>query len=151
MINSLLKNTLIKRCAGYAAASQDDVTGAEIDMGSPSEGIFDSVCFVAQFCTVTTASALTLKAYAGDVAGLGSAAAYAVTTAAVVASGTDTNNNLLILDCVRPGKRYIRPDLVIADANAAVDGIIAILYNSRNAPTTELAALADGAVSVNMG
>lgn len=150
MINSILKNTLISKSYGYTAAGQATLTGTELDLGSETEGCFDSVCFIAVFSTVTTASVCTLKAYAGSVSGLGSLAAYATTTAVVTASGTDTNNNMLVLDCIRPGKRYIRPDLVIATANAALDCIIAIRYNSRLLPTQELTALADGAVSIGM-
>jgi hypothetical protein len=108
------------------------------------------VCFVAQFSTVTTASVITLKALAGDVAGLASGQAYATTTATVTASGTDTNDNIVILDCVRPGKRYIRPDLVIDTANAALDSIMAIRYNSKTVPTTVVSTIAANAVSVGM-
>jgi len=150
-IQSILKEALISKSAGYQAASETEVSGTELDLGSPTEGGFDSVCFIAVFSTVVTAAVLTLKAYAGNVAGLGSGAAYATTTATVTASGTDTNNNILVLDVVKPGKRYIRADLVIETAAAALDCILAIRYNSRTIPTQELAALADGAVSVNMG
>lgn len=152
MIESLFKNCLISKSFGYQAASTTDVeTAAEIDMASPTEGVFESVCFIAVFSTVTTAAVCTLKALMGDVAGLASGQAYATTTATVTASGTDTNNNFLVLDVVRPGKRYIRPDLGLDIANAALDCIIAIRYNGKSIPTQELAALADGAVSVNAG
>ena len=151
MLESLFKNCLITRAFGYQAASTSDIiTASEIDMASPTEGVFDSVCFIASLSTVTTTCHMHLKALAGDVAGLASGQAYATTTAFVTASGTDTNNNILVLDCVRPGKRYIRPDLTIDDANAAVDSIIAIRYNSKSVPTVELETLADGAVSVGM-
>lgn len=150
-IESLFKNCQISKSFGYQAASQTDVDAAtEIDLASATEGIFESVCFIAVFSTVTTACVATLKAYAGNVSGLGSGAAYATTTATVTASGTDTNDNILVLDVVKPGKRYIRPVLVIDTANAALDCIIAIRYNGKLMPTTELAALADGAVSVGM-
>ena len=152
MIESLAKNCLITRAFGYQAASGTEVTTAsEIDMASPTEGVFESVCFVALFSEVTTAATLTLKALMGNVAGLASGQAYATTTATVTASGNDTDSNILVLDCVKPGKRYIRPDLDIADANAALDGIIAIRYNGKLMPTQELASLAAGAVSVNAG
>lgn len=151
MIESLFKNTLISKSFGYQAASTTDiVTATEIDMASSTEGCYDSVCFIATFDTVTTAAVCTLKAYAGTVAGLASLAAYATTTATVTASGTDTNNNQLILDCVNIGKRYVRPDLIIDTANAAVSSIIAIRYNTRSLPTPELSGLADGAVSISM-
>jgi len=151
MIESLFKNCLISKSFAYQAASTTDVGAAtEIDMASPTEGSFDSVCFIAVLGTVLTTALVTLKAYAGNVSGLGSGAAYATTNATVTASGTDTNNNILVLDCVKPGKRYIRPDMVLDTANIELECIIAIRYNSKSIPTQELSALADGAVSVGM-
>jgi hypothetical protein len=151
MIESILKNCLITRAFGYQAASQTDVeTATEIDMASPTEGTFESVCFVASFTTVTSGSVITLKALAGNVAGLASGQAYATTTATVTASGTNTNDNVVILDVVRPGKRYIRPDLVIDTQNAALDSIIAIRYNAKSVPTQVLSTIAANAVSVGM-
>jgi hypothetical protein len=149
MIESIFKNCQISKSFGYQAASETEVTTAsELDMASATDGIFESVCFVAVFSTVTTGSIIVLKALCGNVAGLASGQAYATT---VTASGTDTNNNILVLDVVKPGKRYIRPDLDISGANAALDCILAIRYNGKSIPTAELAALADGAVSVNAG
>jgi hypothetical protein len=151
MIESIFKNCQISKSFGYQAASQTDVeTATELDMASPTEGTFENVCFIAVFSTVTTAAVCTLKALCGNVAGLASGQAYAATTATVTASGTDTNNNILVLDVVKSGKRYIRPDLVLDTANAALDCIIAIRYNGKLMPTAELAGLADGAVSVGM-
>jgi hypothetical protein len=151
-MESLLKNCLISKSFDYQAASGTEVTtAAEIDMASPTEGTFDSVCFIAVFSEVTTTAVITLKALCGDVAGLASGQAYATTTATATATGDDTDDNILVLDCVKPGKRYIRPDLDIATANAALDCIIAIRYNGRKMPTPVLAALADGEISVNMG
>jgi hypothetical protein len=150
MIESILKNCQISKSSGYAAAAQGTTNGTELDLASATEGTFDSVCFIATLSEVTSASVVSLKAYGGDVSGLGSGAAYATTYATVTASGNDTDNNQLVLDCVKPGIRYIRPDLIIATQDAAIDSIIAIRYNGRLNPTTELSALADGAISVNM-
>jgi hypothetical protein len=149
MIPSLLKETLITKVKVAVVAGVADITDADIiDLGSPTEGIFDSVLFVAVLGEVTTASELTLKAYCGDAATL-SDGAYKTATAAVVASGNDTDNNLLVLDVIKPGKRYVRADLVIDTANAVVDSILAIRYNARTAPTTQTANVADSDLSVN--
>ena len=152
MIQSILQECRISKSYGYQAASTTDVdTAAELDLGSPTEGTFDSVCFVAIFDTVTTGSVIKLKAYAGTVAGLGSSAAYATTYAEVTASGTNTSNNVVILDVRTPGKRYIRPVLVIDTANAALSAIVAIRYNAKSIPTAITADIAANAISVNMG
>lgn len=146
---SLLKECLITKSSIAAVAAVDDITdGSIIDLGSPTEGIFDSVCFVAILGEVTAAAVVTLKAYYGDAAALGDGA-YKTTTAAITAAGNDTDNNLLILDVIRPGKRYVRADLIRDTQNAVVDSIIAIRYNARTIPTTQTAAVADGDLSIN--
>jgi hypothetical protein len=144
MIESLLKNCLFTKTSVAAVAAVDDITdGSIIDLQG-----YDSVCFVAILGEVTAAAVVTLKAYCGDAAALGDGA-YKTTTATVTAAGNDTDNNLLILDVVRPGKRYVRGDLVRDTQNAVVDSIIAIKYNAKNVPVTQGADVADGDVSVN--
>jgi hypothetical protein len=149
MIESLLKNCLFTKTSVAAVAATDDITnGSIIDLGSGTEGQFDSVCFVAILGEVTNAAVVTLKAYCGNASNL-AGGAYKATTATVTASGNDTDNNLLILDVVQPGTRYVRGDLVRDTQNSVVDSIIAIRYNAKNVPTTQTADVADGDVSVN--
>ena len=144
MIESLLKNALFTKTSVAKAAGVDDITDGDIiDMQG-----YDSVCFVAILGEVTSGSVVTLKAYCGDNSAL-SDGAYKTTTAAVTASGNDTDNNLMILDVVRPGKRYVRADLVIDTQNSVVDSIIAIQYNARTLPVTQGAEVADSDLSVN--
>ena len=147
---SLNGETLLSVSANASGAAQGTINGVEIDLASPTEGNFDSVRFIAKLGEVTSGSVCTLKAYAGNVAGLGSGAAYATTYATVTASGNDTDNNMLILDVIKPGKRYIRPDLIIGTQNAVVDSIIAERYNSRNIPVTHTSETADNEISVGM-
>jgi hypothetical protein len=149
MIQSLLKEALFTKSSVAKTAGVDDITdGNIIDLASAAGGKFDSVCFVAILGEVTSASVVTLKAYCGDNSAL-SDGAYKTTTATVTASGNDTDNNLVILDVVKPGKRYVRGDLVIDTQNAVVDSIIAILYNASNIPVTQGADVADSDISVN--
>lgn len=149
MIESLLKACVITKSSVAVAAGVDDITnGTIIDLGSTSEGGFDSVCFIAALGEVTPGSVVTLKAFCGDDAALGDGA-YKTVTATVTASANDTDNNLVILDVVQPGKRYVRGDLVIDTQNAVVDSIIAIRYNAKTLPTTQTAAVAASGLSVN--
>lgn len=143
-MNSLLKETLITKTSVAKVAGVDDITdGTIVDLQG-----YDSVCFIAILGEVTTASEVTLKAYCGDAPALGDGV-YKTATATVTASGNDTDNNLVILDVIRPGKRYVRGDLVIDTANAVVDSIIAIKYNAKTIPTTQGADVADSDISVN--
>jgi len=149
MIESLLKACLFTKTSVAAAAAVDDITGGTIiDLGSPTEGQFDSVCFVAILGEVIAASVITLKAFCGDAPALGDGA-YKTPTATITAAGNDTDNNLLILDVIQPGKRYVRGDLVIDTQNAVVDSIIAIRYNAKTLPTVQTAEVADSDISVN--
>lgn len=144
MIESLLKSCLFTKTSVAAVAATDDITDGDIiDLQG-----YDSVCFVAILGEVTSAAVVTLKAYCGDNSAL-SDGAYKSTTATVTASGNDTDNNLLILDVVRPGTRYVRADLVRDTQNTVVDSIIAIQYNARTLPVTQGSEVADSDLSVN--
>lgn len=149
MLQSLLEESVITKVKVAVGAGTTDIEDADIvDLASATEGIFDSVLFIAILGEVTSGSVCTLKAFCGDAAALGDGA-YKATTATVTASGNDTDNNLLILDVVKPGKRYIRADLVIDTQSAVVDSILAIRYNARLTPTTQTANVADSELSVN--
>lgn len=150
-MESLLKNCLFSKTSVAAVSAATDITtGTIIDLGSPTEGQFDSVCFVAALGDVVDGSVATLKAYCGDAAALGDGA-YKTETATVTATAVAafTDNNLLILDVVRPGKRYVRADLTRATQSAVLDSIIAIRYNAKTLPTTQPSGVADGGLSIN--
>lgn len=150
-MESILKNCLITKTSVAAVSAASDITdGTIIDLGSPTEGGFDSVCFVAALGACVNGSVVTLKAFAGDAAALGDGS-YKATTATVTATATAAfaDNNLLILDVVRPGKRYVRADLTRATQAAVLDSIIAIRYNAKTLPTGTVAGIADGKLSVN--
>lgn len=152
MIESILKNCLITKTSVAATTADSAITtGTIIDLASPTEGCFDSVCFVALLGDVVDTCVATLKAYCGDIAGLGSGAAYKTVTATVTATAVEAfaDNNLLILDVVKPGYRYVRADLTRTPQGCVLDGIIAIRYNARTMPTVTVAGIADGKISVS--
>lgn len=120
-INNLLRNVEVVRVANASAAAQTAVEGAAVDMAGQV-----GVTFVASFGTVTTASVLTLKAQYSDNGSTNWTDI--VGTATHTASGTDANNKMLALDIVRPEKRYVRAVVTRTAANAAVDGVTAVVY-----------------------
>lgn len=147
MIESLLKNCGFEAAMNNTAAGTGDtLNGDIIDLGA--DGKFDSVAFVAKLGDVADTAVATLKAYCGDAAALGDGV-YKTATATVTATATSADNKLLVLDVVRPGKRYIRPDLVRATANIPVESIIAIKYNSKALPVTQGADVVHSNISVN--
>lgn len=147
MIESILKNTSIEAAMNNTVAGTGDtLNGDIIDLGTG--GLFDSVCFVLKTGDVAATAVGTLKAYCGDAAALGDGA-YKATTAAFTADATSADNKLVILDVVKPGKRYIRPDFVRATANIPVESIIAIKYNAKAYPIAQGADVKVSAISIN--
>lgn len=144
MILSLLKEGKFDKVLVATAAGTDDtLTGDILDLQN-----CDSVTGIAILGDVTATSVVTLKAYTGDDSAL-SDGAYETVTATVTADATSGDNKLLVLDVIRPGKRYVRFDLVRATANAVVDGIVGIRYNYRALPTTQPDDVVDSDISVN--
>ena len=144
MLSSILKGGAFdKVLVATAAGTGDTLNGDILDLQG-----FDSICLIAILGDVTNTAVVTLKAYCGDAAALGDGA-YKTATATVTADNTSADNKLLVLDVIRPGKRYVRGDLVRATANAVVDGIVAIRYNAMTVPVTQPADVVHSNISVN--
>lgn len=144
MIESLLKAAKVdKLLVATGAGFGDTLNGDILDL----QGC-DSVLLIAILGDVSNTAVATLKAYCGEQAALGDGA-YKTVTATVTADATSADNKLLILDVIKPGKRYVRADLVRATANIVVDGIIGIRYNYATIPTTQPSDVVDSDISVN--
>ena len=144
MILSLLKEAKFdKVLVATVAGTNDTLSGDILDLQD-----CDSVVGVAILGDVAATSVVTLKAYTGDEAALGDGA-YETVTATVTATATSADDKLLVLDVVKPGKRYVRFDVVRATAAAVVDGVIAVRYNFRTEPTTQPADVVDSDINVN--
>jgi len=144
MIESLLKASKIDKVyIAAVAGTTDTLEGDILDLQD-----CDSVTGIAILGNVTINAVLTLKAYTGDEDDLGDGE-YETDTATVTATATSADNKLLVLDVIKPGKRYVRFDLVRAIANAVVDGVIGIRYNFRIIPTTQPTDVVNSNISVN--
>ena len=144
MIESVLKASKIdKVLIATADGTDDSLTGDILDLQD-----CDSATGIAILGDVTATAVVTLKAYTGDEAALGDGA-YETVTATVTADATSADNKLLVLDVIKPGKRYCRFDLVRATANAVVDGVIGLRYNFRTIPTTQGTDVVDSDINVN--
>lgn len=143
-MQSMLKEGVFDKVLGNTAAgTTDTLNGDIVDLRD-----FDSACLIAVMGDVTINAVGTLKAYCGDAAALGDGA-YKAITATFTADATSADNKLVILDVIRPGKRYVRADFVRATANIAVESIIVIRYNARAIPTTQPADVVATGLSVN--
>ena len=144
MIESVLKASKIdKVLIATADGTDDSLSGDILDLQD-----CDSVTGIAILGDVTTTAVVTLKAYTGDEPALGDGA-YETVTATVTADATSADNKLLVLDVIKPGKRYCRFDLVRATANAVVDGVIGLRYIFRTIPTTQGTDVVDSDINVN--
>lgn len=144
MISSLLKESKIDKVLdNTAAGTGDTLNGGIIDL----QGC-DSVMFIATLGDVVATAVGTLKAYCGNASDV-SDGAYKTATATFTADATNADNKVVVLDVVKPGKRYIRPDFVRATANIPVESIVAIRYNYASIPTTQPADVVHSNISVN--
>jgi hypothetical protein len=126
---NLSKNVKVTRVMnGVTAGTGDTQTGSILDMQG-----FDGVVFIALFGELTGAAVTKLKAQQGAAAAMGDAADLAGTELSIPPTN---DNDCLILDIYKPRERYVRPVITRADANAVIDGIIAIQYGASVAPTT---------------
>ena len=144
MLESLLYASKVDKVhIAVAAGTTDTLTGDILDLQD-----CDSVMGIAVLGDVTNTAAVTLKAYTGDEAALGDGA-YETVTAHATATETSADDKLLVLDIIKPGKRYCRFDLVRATANVVVNGVIGIRYNFREIPTTQPSDVVYSNINVN--
>lgn len=141
VINNLLANVETIRVANSASAAQTAVESSAVD----TAGVI-GVRFTAALGDVTSGSVLGLKAQFRDSDNdswedVEGALAY-------TAGASDADHKVLILDIVRPEKRYVRAVLSRGTANAVVDGIFADVYGPKETPVTQGATvLASGTVA----
>lgn len=131
MIGSLLKECKIVVISPDASAAQTDVT-ATIDMSG-----FKSALCIAFLGDVTATSVLQLKALQGTASNGSGATAISGTGAAVTAGASDYDDKILALDVKNVIYRYLTFTLSRGTANAALNSIVAILYNGRDCPVTQ--------------
>lgn len=122
---------LATRPVNATAAGITAINGTGYDMQD-----FEGILFVCAMGALTATQVTNLKAQQSNDNGV--ADPYADITGAATAAAADTDSNkLLILDVYRPLKRFVRPVVNRATANAAIDGVIALRYGAKRAPTTQ--------------
>ncbi len=128
-MNRLAHSTKITRTHDALVAASTDANGSSVDMSG-----FDGVCFVASFGVITATAVTGLKAQQSSDDGVGDAWSDIVGT--LIAIDDDEDTGCLVLDIIRPTKRYVRPVIERATANAVIDGSIALQYGAATQPVT---------------
>jgi len=133
---ALLKEAKISVVMNPVAAGTTEQKSSVIDMAG-----YDSVMFILSLGTVTAGCVETLTIYGNTASSTSSPAPTAITNA--VATYTDvaaeSSNTLLIVDVlnVNPDtQRYVFADFTRTTANAVINGVYAIRYNSKSVPQT---------------
>ena len=129
MIGSLLKECKIVAISPDAAAAQTDIEPVTIDMSG-----YKAICVIASLGDVADTCVLHLKLKTSATNAAGTAISG---TSAVTAGASNYDDKLLVLDVKNVTLRYATPSLARGTANAAVNAIIAILYNGRDCPVTQ--------------
>jgi hypothetical protein len=132
-MNTLLKNCKVTRIEvdGAGSASATPTKCDIIDMAG-----FRSVMFVAMMGNVLDTSAVSLRV-AGAATNSSGAMALLVGSAGGTASATTYDDKLVILDVVQPNQQFLECQIFHVTADAPFDGILAIQYDPKDAPTTQ--------------
>ena len=129
---NLLSDAKVVRVAPAAAAAQTEVVSSVVD----TQG-YQSVAFIALLGDVTTASVLGLTVKTNSANSTSTPTPVTTTAAAsFTADATNADNKMLIVDVNEPRDRFVFASLTRTVANAAVDGIVAVLYNPNQRPVT---------------
>lgn len=118
------------RVSNAVAAGTTDVNTTVLDMSG-----FDCVYWEALFGTLTATQVTLIKAQQGDLAD-GSDAAD-ITGAATAALADADSNKALVLEVIRPQKRFVRLVVDRGTANAVIDGVMGIQYHSMKQPEAD--------------
>lgn len=120
----------ITRVSNAAAAATTDVESSAVDMQG-----FEGVMFLAMLGTITSGAVTSIKAQQSSDNGVADAWSDLEGTAVTVAD--DDDNQVFGLDIFKPLKRYVRCVVDRGTQNAVVDGVVAMQYGARVAPTTQ--------------
>ncbi len=130
-MQNLTKNTKVSTAVTPAAgvAAQTAINGSTLDMAG-----FESVKMQIRMGVITGSAVTSVKAQQGDESDLSDAADLLGTSQTIA---DDDDNEIFIIDLVKPAKRYVR--LVVS--RATQDAVVAEghyeQYNGKKAPETQ--------------
>ncbi|HEV7293490.1 MAG TPA: hypothetical protein VGN79_14340 [Devosia sp.] len=142
MPNNLLNNVEFVVAEAPASAAQTEIVTDVIDMSG-----FHGVTFVAYLGDVTSGSVLGFVVDHSEdgVTGWDDLEGPLAHTA----DADDADGKMLVLDVVRPERRYLRARLTRNTQSAAINGIFAVKYGPSQAPVTQGASVLASATLPN--
>jgi hypothetical protein len=127
---NLSKHGKVTRVVDGAVAGTGTTEGASVDMNG-----FGAVTFIFLIGAITAGGTVTCKAQQSDDDGDADSFTDLEGTAIALENAAD-DNKVAIIEVNEPRERYVRPVIVRADENAAVDGVIAIQTAPKTEPVT---------------
>lgn len=118
------------RVSNAVVAGTTDVNTTVLDM----EG-FDCVYWEALFGTLTATQVTSIKAQQGDLSDGSDATDITGATAGPLADGD--SNKVLVLEVIRPRKRFVRLVVDRGTANAVIDGVMGCQYHCVKQPQAD--------------
>lgn len=128
------------RVSNAVAAGSTDVNTTGVLMTG-----YESILFITAFGTLTAnaVSGCHLEGSDDD----GSTDAYSALEGSGITIADDKDNGLVLVECVKPLKKYIRLVVDRATANAVIDSVVALQYNARKEPVTQPASVVGSGVT----
>ena len=127
---SLANDCKVIRHSNAVAAGTSTIT--------PSAGVdvsgFNSCAFLAAFGAIVSGAATSIEVHQSD--DDGDADAYSALEGTKVTVADDNDNQVAVVEVLRPQKRYLKCIVNRATQNATLDGIIAVLGDAASLPTT---------------
>lgn len=134
MFKTVLKDfKIVPVIASTAAGTSDVVAAAGIDTTG-----FEGCCILAYMGAITTNGVQSLQAAQCATSG----GSYADLAGSGVTILDSEGSKIAVLDIYRPTKPFIKPTVKRATQNSAINGVIAILYNTRVFPVTQSSTVA---------
>ncbi len=125
-MKNLAKETKVIRVSNAVAAGAADANSSVVDTAG-----FEDVTFIVAFGAITAGAVTGVKAQQGTAA---DGSDMADISDAVVAVADDADNKLVVLEVVKPTKRYVRAVVTRKTQNAVIDDVTAILSGGRKLP-----------------
>jgi len=128
LLNHVKVDKVINSVSAGTATNSSDI----LDMQG-----FEGVMFVASMGDVSNTSVITLQVQQNTSNSASGMATLDDATTSFTADASTADDKLLIVDCVKPLKRYVRCQLITATANGEIDSVIAIRYGAHAKPITQ--------------
>lgn len=147
-MSNFLTNVELRRVLNRDAGTAGTKKAAIVDMKD-----YDEVTFIVAFQTVVNASKVTFQIAQGDVNNTASMVVSAAKLPQITSDGTEVvlSNKQLAITVTQPMHRYLEAQVVIADQNAPIDHITAVLSKPRKQPTGQGATVQNSAVFQSPG